>query len=82
MARPRCTARPVTKAVFDPPSGLRLPPALRELLASEDPAVPAITTRVLAAKLAGANVTDPLVIEQCIAEGRLDHAALALDGAA
>lgn len=83
MARPRSTARPVTKAVFDPPSGNGpMPLALRDLIESEDPAIPAITVRVLTAKLAGRDVTDAEVLDALISAGRADHLAAALGGAA
>lgn len=83
MARPRSTARPLTKTVFDPPSGCGpLPQALRDLIDAEDPAIPAITTRVLTAKLAGRDVTDPEVLDALISAGRVDHLAAQLGGAA
>lgn len=82
MARPRSSARPITKAVYGPSFGQRLHPVLAELLEAEDPAIPAITVRITEARLAGANVRDEHVLEQCITAGRADHAALTLDGAA
>jgi hypothetical protein len=83
VARPRSVARPISKAVFDPPSGCGpLPLPLRELLESEDPALGSITKQVLVAKLAGRDVTDPAVLADCIRVGRADYASALLDGVA
>lgn len=82
MARPR-TARRYGNVVYFPPSaGLDMTPALRELIDSQHPSVPYVTTRVLAERMRGSDVQDPAVIDRCIANGKADHAQAVLDGVA